>query len=58
VSCPIDRRKTAWQRLVTDLPAEAIGEIGQVANLEALPELAEKITTGQIRGRVIVDPNR
>jgi acrylyl-CoA reductase (NADPH) len=57
VSCPIARRTQAWQRLVTDLPAKALGEIGQVAALEALPELAEKITNGQIRGRVIVDPN-
>ena len=57
VSCPVERRKQAWERLVTDLPEKALGEIGHVANLEALPELAEKITTGQIRGRVIVDPN-
>jgi acrylyl-CoA reductase (NADPH) len=57
VMCPIERRKAAWQRLVTDLPAKAIGEIGQVATLEQLPELAEQITTGKIRGRVIVDPN-
>jgi len=45
------------QRLVNDLPAKALGEIGQVATLEQLPELAEKITTGAIRGRVIVDLN-
>ena len=57
VMCPVERRKTAWQRLVSDLPAKAIGEIGQVATLEQLPELAERITTGKIRGRVIVDPN-
>ncbi|MEZ5588299.1 MAG: MDR family oxidoreductase [Sedimenticolaceae bacterium] len=57
VSCPVERRKQAWQRLVSDLPARALGEIGQVASLEQLPELAEKITTGAIRGRVIVDLN-
>ena len=57
VSCPSARRREAWQRLVSDLPAAALGEIGQVASLEQLPELAEKITSGQIRGRVIVDPN-
>jgi acrylyl-CoA reductase (NADPH) len=55
--CPVERRKVAWQRLVTDLPADALGEIGQVASLEQLPELAEKITTGGVRGRVIVDLN-
>ena len=57
VMCPVERRKVAWQRLVTDLPAEALGEIGQVASLEQLPALAEKITTGGVRGRVIVDLN-
>ena len=57
VMCPVKRRKIAWQRLVTDLPAEALGEIGQVARLEELPELAERITTGGVRGRVIVDLN-
>jgi acrylyl-CoA reductase (NADPH) len=57
VACPIGRRKTAWQRLVDDLPPAALGEIGQVAGLDDLPALAEKITRGEIRGRVIVDPN-
>jgi acrylyl-CoA reductase (NADPH) len=57
VMCPVARRREAWQRLVTELPAGALGEIGQIAGLEQLPELAEKITNGQIRGRVIVDPN-
>ena len=57
VSCPIERRKGAWQRLVTDLPEAALGEIGQLASLEQLPELADKIVRGGIRGRIIVDPN-
>jgi acrylyl-CoA reductase (NADPH) len=57
VMCPQDRRRAAWGRLVDDLPAKALGEIGQTASLEQLPELAEKITTGGIRGRVIVDLN-
>ena len=57
VMCPVERRKLAWQRLVNDLPAKALGEIGQVASLEQLPDLAEKITTGGVRGRVIVDLN-
>jgi acrylyl-CoA reductase (NADPH) len=57
VMCPVERRKLAWQRLVTDLPSKALGEIGHVASLEELPDLAEKITTGGVRGRVIVDLN-
>jgi acrylyl-CoA reductase (NADPH) len=58
VSCPIERRKAAWQRLVSDLPGSALGEIEQVIGLDQVPELAEQITSGKVRGRVIVDPNR
>ncbi len=58
VMCPVDRRKEAWSRLVRDLPADALGEIGQTISLEELPSAAEKIVAGQIRGRVIVDLNR
>ena len=57
VMCPTERRKAAWERLTTDLPDRALGEIGQVASLEEVPDLAETITRGGIRGRVIVDPN-
>ncbi|MCB1722277.1 MAG: oxidoreductase [Chromatiaceae bacterium] len=57
VSCPTDRRRSAWQRLVTDLPEAAIGEIAQVVGLEQLPEMADLITRGKVRGRVIVNPN-
>ncbi len=58
VMCPLDRRIEAWGRLVRDLPFDALGEIGHVASLKELPELAEKIIAGQVRGRVIVDVNR
>ena len=57
VMCPVERRKVAWQRLVTDLPESALGEIGQKASLEEIPDLSEKIIAGQVRGRVIVDLN-
>ena len=57
VSTPLERRRQAWQRLVSDLPAGALGDIGHVAPLEELPELAAQITRGAIRGRVIIDPN-
>jgi acrylyl-CoA reductase (NADPH) len=58
VMCPVDRRKEAWGRLVRDLPAGALGEIGQTVSLEELPKAAEQIIAGQVRGRVIVDLNR
>lgn len=58
VMCPVDRRKEAWGRLVRDLPADALGEIGHTVSLEELPKYAEKILLGRVRGRVIVDVNR
>ena len=58
VMCPVQRRKEAWGRLVRDLPADALSEIGQTISLDELPEMAEKIIVGQVRGRVIVDLNR
>jgi len=58
VMCPVQRRKAAWRRLVQDLPADALGEIGQTVSLEELPEMAERIIAGKVRGRVIVDLNR
>jgi acrylyl-CoA reductase (NADPH) len=58
VMCSVDRRKEAWGRLVRDLPADALGDIGQIVGLEDLPDMAERIIAGQVRGRVIVDVNR
>lgn len=57
VSCPFERRQEAWQRLQKQLPESALGEIAQVISLAELPEYAEKITEGQVKGRVVVDLN-
>ncbi|BBB30691.1 MDR family oxidoreductase [Neptunomonas japonica] len=58
VMCPIERRTQAWNRLQTDLPAVALGEISQVIGLDDVPEYAEKIVNGKIQGRTIVDLNK
>lgn len=57
VQCPLPRRKLAWSRLVQDLSSEALEQIGHVASLEAVPQLAEDIVAGKVRGRVVVDLN-
>jgi acrylyl-CoA reductase (NADPH) len=57
VMCPLPRRKAAWERLVRDLPAGALGEIHHVARIEETPKLAEDILAGQVRGRVVIDVN-
>ena len=58
VICPVARRKVAWTRLARELPENALTEIGHIASLDELPDLAEKIIAGKVRGRVIVDVNR
>ncbi len=55
VVCPRERRLAAWERLARDLPREHLAAIRQVARLEDLPALAERILAGQVRGRVVVD---
>lgn len=57
VSCPYERRNTAWQRLLTQLPENALGEIAQIIALDEVPDYADKITNGQIQGRVVIDLN-
>jgi acrylyl-CoA reductase (NADPH) len=57
VMCPLPRRKQAWERLVNDLPDNALQRIAHVAALEEVPRLAEDIVAGRVRGRVIVDLN-
>lgn len=55
VMCPIARREAAWARLVKDLPPERLDAATQVVGLAELPEMANRILKGQVRGRVVVD---
>lgn len=57
VMCTLPRRRQAWDRLARDLPKAAFEPMTQVATLEDLPQLAGQILKGQIRGRVVIDPN-
>lgn len=57
VQCPQEPRRAAWARLARDLPAAALERATQVAPLAEAPRLAEAILAGQVRGRVVVDPN-
>lgn len=54
VMCPLERRQQAWNRLKTELPDNALGEIAQLIALDEVPEYAEQITNGQVKGRVVV----
>ncbi|RTE65937.1 oxidoreductase [Amphritea opalescens] len=58
VMCPVDIRTAAWNRLLTDLPDNALGEIANVIGLSDLPQAAADIVAGKIQGRTLVDPNK
>lgn len=57
VMCPAAPRRAAWARLARDLPAPLLERMVQVVPLAEVPRLAEAILAGQVRGRVVVDPN-
>lgn len=58
VMCPLQSRRQAWARLVRDLPLAQLERLTQTISLAEVPHLAEAILAGQVRGRVVVDPNR
>jgi acrylyl-CoA reductase (NADPH) len=56
VMCPIHRRKTAWSRLVRDLPASALDRITPaIITLNDLTKYSADLLAGKVRGRLIVD---
>lgn len=58
VMCPTARRTAAWERIARDLPPDAFAAITQTVGLSEAAGLAEAITLGQVRGRVVVDVSR
>jgi acrylyl-CoA reductase (NADPH) len=58
VMCPRPRREVAWQRLARDLPTDKLEAMIQPAGLADVPALAEAITLGKVKGRVVVDVNK
>lgn len=57
VMASMDLRLEAWKRLASDLPKELIRDISRVEPMSNLPELAEQIVAGKVRGRVVIDVN-
>ena len=49
------QRTAAWQRLATDLERKKLAAMVETAQLEDLPNLAEDLLAGKVRGRVRVD---
>jgi acrylyl-CoA reductase (NADPH) len=58
VTCPMDRRRRAWQQLEKDLDgAKLASMVVEIALAEAL-ERAPDVISGKHRGRLVVDVNR
>ena len=58
VYAPLERRRTAWQRLAVELPSDVIARNTQVVDLADALALAPDLLAGRVRGRVVVDVNR
>jgi acrylyl-CoA reductase (NADPH) len=54
VMCPIELRKTAWNRLATDLDHGKLAEITHEIGLDEVIDAGAKILAGQVRGRIVV----
>ncbi|MCD2172490.1 oxidoreductase [Rhizobium sp. C4] len=58
VMAPMSLRQQAWQTLASTLNPDHLAAITTVEPMSRLPELAEAIIGGQIRGRVVIDVTR
>ncbi|MGI2025827.1 MDR family oxidoreductase [Endozoicomonas acroporae] len=54
VMCPIEKRTQAWNRIVELLPESFFSDAAKEVSLDAVPELAEAITNGQVTGRTLI----
>jgi acrylyl-CoA reductase (NADPH) len=54
VMCPLEQRRAIWDRLQHDFPLDKLEAIMQEVSLKELPAMAEDITNGKVRGRVVV----
>lgn len=51
------RRLLAWERLATELDLSKLEAISSVIGLDDVPEAADSILAGRVRGRLVVDVN-
>ena len=58
VMAPRHKRVLAWERLGRDLAPAALDRITRVEPMSALPQLAEEILAGRVRGRIVIDVTR
>ncbi|MFG1421018.1 MDR family oxidoreductase [Roseixanthobacter liquoris] len=58
VMAPAARRASAWARLARDLDRDKLAAMTRVEPMSRLPELAQEILAGQVRGRIVIDVAR
>lgn len=58
VMAPMALRQAAWQTLADTLNVDHLAAMTTVEPMSKLPELAEAIVAGQVRGRVVIDVTR
>ncbi|TCK07326.1 MDR family oxidoreductase [Marinobacterium mangrovicola] len=54
VNCPTPVRQQAWQNLLSDLDLDLLGDVGQEIALDEVPDYAERILRGEVRGRTLI----
>jgi acrylyl-CoA reductase (NADPH) len=52
---PFEERSEAWRRLAAEMPKEKLSAMTSQAGLSDLPNLANAILKGQVRGRTLID---
>ncbi|MFE4873743.1 MDR family oxidoreductase [Streptomyces sp. NPDC056682] len=57
VQAPMERRVRAYERLARDLDPALLERMTTVVGLDEVPAVADRILTGQVRGRTVVDVN-
>ncbi len=57
VMCPKDKRKTAWNRLASELPLEQLETISKEVSLVEAATMGGEILEGKVQGRVLVNVN-
>ena len=57
VMCPLEKRKTGWQRLAAELPMEHLQAMTSITPLSEMATKGGEILKGGVRGRMVVDVN-
>ncbi len=55
VMAPLPKRQEAWDRLAADLDLAKLGAMASTISLADVPQAAEQIMAGQVRGRLVVE---